>query len=320
MQKILKQKRSQRERGKLSDSEKLKLEKLYKKGPAAYGSVSNLQKASSLSRVKVETFLQSKNSHTKYRQYRRRFPRLKVIAYDINEIWSIDLAYVDKLANYNNGIKYLLVAVDVLSRKLRVQPMRTKGADETAKTFGRTITKTKPLKVWSDKGTEFKGAFKKFCESKGINTYTTNSEAKSAFAERNIRSLKNIIYKYLENKWSYRYINELQSFVNTINSRINRVTGLAPNKVSAKHVTNLVSQIAQQSSKLVRKPSLKPGDKVRIAKEDIPFKKGYKQRFTDEVFQITKIATFNPPTYLLVDSEGEDIQGKFYEPELTKTR
>ena len=80
------------------------------------------------------------------------------------------MAYVDKLAKYNNGVKYLLVAVDVLSRKLRVQPMRTKGAEETAKTFGRMITKTKPLKVWSDKGTEFKGAFKKFCESKGTDT------------------------------------------------------------------------------------------------------------------------------------------------------
>ena len=100
LQKTLKLKRSQRERGKLSDSEKLKLEKLYKKGPAAYGSVSNLQKASSLSRVKVKTFLQIKKSQTKYRQYRRRFPRLKVTAYDINDIWSIDLAYVDKLQQW----------------------------------------------------------------------------------------------------------------------------------------------------------------------------------------------------------------------------
>ena len=64
--------------------------------------------------------------------------------------------------------------------------MRTKGADETAKTFGRLITKTKPLKVWSDEGTEFK-AFKKFYESEGIGIYTTNSKAKSAFAERNFR-------------------------------------------------------------------------------------------------------------------------------------
>ena len=319
MQRILKRKRPQRERGKLPDSEKLKLEKLYKNGPAAYGSVSNLHKASSLSRVKIENFTQSKNSYTKYRQYRRRFPRLKVTAYDIIEMWSFDLAYVDKLAKYNNGVKYLLVVVDVLSRKLRVQPMRTKGAEETAKTFDCMITKIKPLKVWSDKGTEFKGAFKKFCGSKGIDNYTANSEAKSAFAERNIRSLEDISYKHSENKWSFGYKNELQSFVNTINSRINRVTGLAPNKVSANHLKNLVSQIAQQSSKLLRKPNLKPGDKVRIAKEDIPFKKGYKQRFSDEVFQITKIAIFNPPSYLLVDSE-EDVKGKFYEPELTKIR
>ena len=106
-------------------------------------------KASSLSRLKVENFLQIKTSDTKYRQYRRRFPPLIVIAYDISEIWSIDLAYEYKLAKYNNGVKYLLVSVDVLSRKLRgVQPMWTKTAEETAKTFGRMITKTKPLKVW----------------------------------------------------------------------------------------------------------------------------------------------------------------------------
>ena len=201
----------------------------------------------------------------------------------------------------------------------RVQPMQTKGEEETARTFGRIITKTKLLNVWSDKGTELKGAFQKFCETKGIDTYTRNSEVKSAFAEHYIRSLKNIIYKHLENKWSYRYINELQSFVNTINSRVNCLPRLAPNKVSATHVTNLVSQIAQESSKLVRKTDLKQ-ETVRIAKEDIPFKKGYKQRFTDEVFRITKNAKFNPPTYSLVDSQGEDIQRKFYQPELTKTR
>ena len=39
------------------------LERLYKNGAAAYGSASNLLKASSLSRVKVETFHQSKVSH-----------------------------------------------------------------------------------------------------------------------------------------------------------------------------------------------------------------------------------------------------------------
>ena len=72
-------------------------------------------------------------------------------------------------------------AVDVLSQKFKIQPMQTKSADETAKLFDRTITKTKPKKLWSDKGTEFKGGFKKFIESIGFDTCTTNSEVETAF-------------------------------------------------------------------------------------------------------------------------------------------
>ena len=263
--------------------------------------------------------MRNKNAHTKYRQFRRKFPRLKVISYDIDEIWSVDVAYVDTLAKYNHGVKYLLVAVDVLSRKLRVEPMRSKSAEATAKTFARMIKK-KPQKVWSDKGTEFRGAFERFCQSNEITTYSTHSEAKSAFAERNIRSLKNIMYKHLENKWSYQYMNELQSFVQTINSRVNRMTGLAPNKISKRHVPKLISLQAEQSRKLVWKPRYKIGNRVRIAKEDLPFEKGYRQNFTDEVFRVTNIATLNPPTYSLADKNRENIQGKFYEPELIRIR
>ena len=54
--------------GSLSKSEKAKLQRLYKEGKAAFGSVRNLQKASGLSRGKVISFLQTKNSYTKYRQ------------------------------------------------------------------------------------------------------------------------------------------------------------------------------------------------------------------------------------------------------------
>ena len=79
---------------------------MYRKGPAAYDSVANLKKATGLSWRKVTNFLQGKNAHKKY----RRFPRLKVIAFDINENRSIDVAY-DK---FNHGVKPLLVAVDVL--------------------------------------------------------------------------------------------------------------------------------------------------------------------------------------------------------------
>ena len=106
--------------------------------------------------------LQINNSHTKDEQYGRRLPRLENIAYDINEMSSIDLADEGTLAEYSNGVKYLSVAVDVLSRKLSFQPVRIKGAEETAKTFDCRITKNNPLRVSSDEGNEIKGAFKNF--------------------------------------------------------------------------------------------------------------------------------------------------------------
>ena len=62
--------------------------------------------------------------------------------------------------------------------------------------------------------------------------FPTVGKTKSAFAEKNIRSLKNIQYKNLKDKSFNHYISGLQSFVNTISSHINRVTKLAPNKVN----------------------------------------------------------------------------------------
>ncbi len=168
------------------------LVKAYRTGPAAFSTAHRLRKQTGKPMKEIEKFLERTNAYTKYRGVQRSFKRLKVIAYRINEIWSADLAFVDKLANYNDGIKYLLVAVDVLSRYVRVQPMKTKTAPATVEAFKKMLKSGKqPEKLWTDKGTEFRGEFAKFCEKRKIHSYSTNSETKSAFAERNIRSLKN---------------------------------------------------------------------------------------------------------------------------------
>ena len=288
---------------------------MYTKGSAAFGSVANLKKASGFTRDKIVRYLQSKAPYTKYRQFRESFSRLKAVAYRINEIWSVDVAYMDKVAQHNNGVKCLLVAVDVLSRYLRVQPMETLYVKDAVEAFKKKIKKKQREKVWTDKGSEFKGDFKKFCEKKGIRLYTTESKTKSAFAERNIRSLKNIIYKYLE-KWTWTYIEDLPQFVNTISNRVNRVTHLAPNKVFKKHEPILIS-LAVNTKKY--KPKYEKGDLVRIAKHDKKFRKRYKQNYTDEVFTIFKTATVSPPTYNLIDANNVIIiEGKFYEPELVQ--
>ena len=105
--------------------------------------------------------------------------------------------------------------------------------------------------------------------------------------------------------------------MNTIISRVNRVTKLAPNKVTKKDVTRLVSLSAQTSIR--QKPKFYIGDFVRIVKKDEAFRKWYKQSFTDEVFEITDIPTLSPPTSI-IDANKEKIEGNFYQPELQLVR
>ena len=62
------------------------------------------------------------------------------------------------------------------------------------------------------------------------------------------------------------------------------------------------------------------GDHVRITNKKKTFDKGCSERWTEEVFTISKIKLTIPVTYKITDYNGEEIQGSFYEQELQKTK
>ena len=156
---------------------------------------------------------------------------MKAIARFKNEIWCMDLAYVDKLAKDKNGVMYLLVRQDLSDRTVDAKGKETKNSKETVRAFLTMITKkNRREKIWVDRGTEFAGEFKKLCKAEGIQIYSTMSETKTAFAERTKRSLKNRLYRYMEDN-GYKYIHKLTQFVTTRNSRRNCSIDLIPKNV-----------------------------------------------------------------------------------------
>ena len=56
-----------------------------------------------------------------------------------------------------------------------------------------------------------------------------------------------------------------------------------------------------------------------ITKKKNLFAKSYTQRWTEEVFQLSRIQLTIPVTYKITDYNGEEIHGPFYEQELRKT-
>ena len=118
------------------------------------------------------------------------------------------------------------------------------------------------------------------------------SEIKAAFAERTIRSLKNILYRYMVD-FRYKYIHKLPQFLTTQNSRRNSSIDMRPNTVKNCY---FVSDLYSKPLREYKKPTFKTGDGARISMYDFLFRKGYKPQFTREVIELVALATGKPPT------------------------
>ena len=240
---------------------------------------------------------------------------MKAFARFKNEIWCMDLVYLDKLAKDNNGVKYLLVRQDLFERTVDTKGMKSKDSKEIFRAFLSMITKKNRFKEnWVDEGTENAGEFKKLCKAEEIQIYSTRTETKAAFAERTTRSLKKILYRYMEDK-GYKYIHKLFQFVTTQNSRRNFSIDLIPKNVKN---SDFLSILYSKPLREVRKPKFKVGDRVRISKYDLPFRTGYKPQLTKNVFGIVAISSKKPPIYTIKDEQDEIIRGKFHQKELIK--
>ena len=277
--------------------------------------VRNLAKASRLPVSKVRQFFHSKAFHKKFTLATRKLKRMRAFAKIKNEIWCMGFAHVDNLAKDSNGVKYLLVRQDLFHRTVNAKGMKTKHSPETVKAFSSMITKqNRPKKNCVDKRTELPGALNKFCVAEGIQVYSTMSDTKAAYAERTIRSLKNILYRYMED-FGYKYVHKLPQFITVLNSKRNSSIDMRPKTVKN---CDFMSILCSKPLRKNKKATFKTGDRVRISKCDLLFRKGYKSQFTREVFEILAIATRKPPTYTIKGEQGEIIQGNFYQKELIK--
>ena len=66
-------------------------------------------------------------------------------------------------------------------------------------------------------------------------------------------------------------------------------------------------------------PKFKIGDHARISNYKNIFSKSYLPNWSEEDFVINKIQNTVPWTYLIIDLNGKEIKGSFYEKELQKT-
>ena len=246
----------------------------------------------------------------------RKFEKRKVHAAFKDNIWGADLADMQLLSRYNEGIRFLLCVIHIFSKYAWVVPLKDKKGISIVKAFQSILKQSnrKPDKIWVDKGSEFYNACsKKWLQDNDIVMYSTHNEGKSVVAERFIRTLKSKIYKYMTSISKNVYIDKLDDIVDEYNNTYHTTIKMKPIDVKDNTYINTSKKINYKD------PKFKVGDRVRISKYKNIFAKGYMPNWSEEVFVIKKVKNTVPWTYVINDLNSEEIVGTFYEKELQKT-
>ncbi|KAL3111828.1 hypothetical protein niasHT_011115 [Heterodera trifolii] len=311
------------------------LDKMYNdpSSPAAFAGVTALwkearKKIKHLRKEEVQRYLEGHRTYTLMRPRRVRFPRAKTIAAGFMTDVQVDLADFQALSRHNRGHRYLLVAVDVLSKRVFVVPLKNKRAEEMLEAFKELVEQMPmvPHRIFSDKGTEFKNKHvKEFFEEHEIEKHEpVHSSVKASVAERAIRNVKQRLYRYFAEKQTLNWVDTVQKIVDGINSAPSRVHGMRPIDVNFQNAQKVWKQMYGQQFPNIsqrRTPRFRKNEFVRMSREKGHFEKGYLPNYGDEILEVDQVLkAVRPIRYKLRDDHGEKFRGTFYEQELARVR
>ena len=246
------------------------------------------------------------------------FTKMILIKFVFNMIWLMvsiliiqrqyldaDLADMQSISKCNKRITSLLCVIDLFSKYAWVVPLKDKKGVTIVYAFSKYFRQFKNKnQTWVDQGSEFyNNSFKKWLKDNHIEMYSTYNEGKSFAAERFVRTLEYKIYKHMTAASKNVYFDVLNNFVDEYNNTYHNTIKMNPIDVKS----NSYAEYNVDSND--KDPKFKIDDHVRISRYKNIFAKKYTRNWFEEVYH----------GHVIMDLNGEEIVGTFYEKELQKT-
>lgn len=298
------------------DKDSLANEKYYDlKSPGSYGGISRFyreMKEHGWTLEECKEFLKKQNTYTLHKERVYRFPRNKIITYFPDFQHQIDLMDMQNYARENDGYKYILVIIDCFTRYCWLKALKDKSAKSLKAAFEKLYADIPiPERVQTDQGREFNNReMKKLFDDHEILYFTTRGPGfKCAMVERLIRTLKNILFRYFTRQGNHRYIGILDELAESYNNSYHRMIKMTPKEARSAPLDSLKVNFTEIVTKK-RKPSMKPGQSVRIAYDRNKMDRGYMQTYLDPVWKVKSVHKSDGiPMYQL---EDDDNRRRFY--------
>ena len=285
----------------------------------------------------VDNFLKSNELYTVFKarpQKLKEYP--KFFAHTVDSCWFGDLAHYDRYADDNvvNGkrFQFLLVCVDVLSKMTFVSKLESASGPDLVKGFRDifTTSKRKPDLLITDQGSNFTSkVFREFLDKQGVKLSLVVPPSHAFYAERKIRTISQKLHKLFYLNQDRRWVDKIDTLVDTINHTYNRSLRGYPYKVNEANAfeyfvkqylpNKKLSEKEKQNVNRLRPYHLDVGDYVRLEAHRHAFRKAFRENYTVEFFIVYKRYRRGVyPIYKVKDIMSEEVEGTFRTEELQK--
>lgn len=299
----------------------------------AFSTPNRVSKFFGITPGKAKSYLEELEGYTLHREYKQPKVYNPYFVHKRREQVQGDLIDISQLAADNDGVKFLLVLIDIFTKKLWVYALKSKSglATKTALQSWIESLDTTPDQLVTDRGREFENRqVQNLLRAHNIVWNMAYGTLKACIAERVNKSLQILIFKYMTENESRRYIDQLPNLIRTYNTRGHRtLEGMSPADADLVNNEEEVMRIfhdryAKAGEHRTKNFKFRVGDTVRLKtmhKSKIGGR-AYDQQFKGEYFRVTRINRTLPIALYYIQSlnTGEHILGGLYANELVRQR
>ena len=217
--------------------------------PGGFSTVNKLHKRaqeiserppSSLSTTRQWT--SGQDTYTLHKKVVRKFKRRKTISKGIGWQYQADLIQLDMLARYNSNYRYILICIDVFSRKAFAEPVKRKTGKQVGDAIEQIFIKSNvvPKLLQVDHGAEFYNRyFQGILDKYGVKMFSVNSVKKAALIERLNLTVKRKLFKWMTRNKTKRYLDILPDIIHAYNHSVHRSINMRPVDVTLQNERRL---------------------------------------------------------------------------------
>lgn len=238
----------------------------------------------------------------------------RITARHKDERWQADLVDMsaEPATHSRTTYKWLLIVVDIFTRRLFARPLPTK---EVANVAGAFIEITNeagvyPLQLTTDKGSEFLKTFDTKIGELDHHRVNVGDHRALGVVDATIKMFKSLLFRGITG--GVNWVKSLQDLVHNFNNTPREaLLGYTPLQAwENETLQGILNTYMNETEKPKEDEApFKEGEKVSVPAQKGPFKRGFKQKFTEKKYPITKVLKHS----VEVDVDGQKRRYLFSE-------